>query len=140
MTTPAVRPIDLWVVAQTIWGEARGEPFDGKVGVAWVLLNRQTLHLRWKDRTLAAICHAPSQFSCWLPTDPNARKVAQITLADPAFVDCMEVALSVLGGRRPSPVDGATHYYADTIPAPAWAHGHTPVAHIGHHLFFAGVA
>ena len=31
---------DLWIFAKTIWAEARGEPLEGQIAVANVILNR----------------------------------------------------------------------------------------------------
>ena len=39
---------DLNILTLTIYGEARGEPHEGKVGVAWSARNRATADL-WSD-------------------------------------------------------------------------------------------
>jgi len=131
---------DLWTIAQTIYGEARGEPHEGQVAVAWVIVNRQRLHPRWHRKSLAAICKAPYQFSCWNAGDPNRAKIEDVALNDHTFAVCVHIAVDVLTGRSIDSTYGATHYYAATTPAPRWAVGKTPSARIGHHLFFANIA
>lgn len=130
---------DLWVLAQTIYGEARGESLDGQTAIAWVVRNRAEQHPRWQGTTIAAICHAPRQFSCWNASDVNRPLLLAVTLNEPVFVRCLHTALAVLGEERPSPVGAATHYYAGAR-APAWARGKTPVAVIGAHRFFEDIA
>lgn len=39
----------------------------------------------------------------------------------------------------PDPTGGATHYYADSIPAPAWAAQATACGKFGRQLFFRNV-
>jgi hypothetical protein len=130
---------DLWTVAQTLVGEARGEPFLGQVAVAWVIRNRQEHHVRWQGMCLADICTSRAQFSCWNAKDPNRPVIQALTLDDPIFVHALHVALTVLGNEIGSPVGLATHFYAGTR-VPAWAKGKTPVVVIGRHRFFEHIA
>jgi len=132
---------DFWTVAQTCWGEARGEGFDGLVAVVWVVRNRHERHPRWLGKTLTAICKAPYQFSCWNYGDPNYLKIQYVALDDAAFVEALRATTGVLGGLLSSPVGGATHYYAASITVPPrWAEGKEPVCVIGNHTFFADIA
>lgn len=141
---PKITHEDLWVLSQVIYGEARGEPIEGQRAVAWVVLNRERLHPRWRGKSLSTIARAPWQFSCFNKNDPNREKLNTVGLEDMTFAQCVQVALDVLTGRVPDPTHGATHYYAEHLAArdasPPWAHGQTPSAHIGHHLFFAEIA
>ena len=62
-------PIDnatdpLRAMAATVWGEARGEPFEGKVAVAWVIINRSRKP-GWWGEDIRSVCSARWQFSCW---------------------------------------------------------------------------
>lgn len=127
---------DLWITASTIWGEARGEPVEGQYAVAHVILNRSVR----RKLSPAQVCQQPWQFSCWLKNDPNMMKMLMLDLGNPVFCRLVRIALEVLSGYHASNVGSAAHYYADSIVAPAWAVGQTPVAHIGHHLFFEGIA
>lgn len=130
---------DLWTTALTVWGEARGEGSPGMYAVAWVIRNRHDIHPRWKGLTMTAICKAPWQFACWNKDAPNRGKMADVSLDDRSFVLCLQAGVEVLGGVVSPVVGRATHYYADTMSTPPkWAEG-SPVAVIGHHLFFEGV-
>jgi N-acetylmuramoyl-L-alanine amidase len=124
--------------ARTVWGEARGEGAAGMAAVAHVLLNR-VKDGRWGN-TLAAVCLAPWQFSCWNAGDPNRRKMLELDETDALFTECVAAV-----GNAPSmddPTHGATHYYnpAGVITTPAWVAGATPTAKVGHHLFHKDVA
>ena len=132
--------VDVWTVAQTCYGEARGGGSPGIYAVAWVIRNRHDYHKRFTGKTLASICRALHQFSCWNLGDPNRDKLRSVSLDDRSFVMCLQAVVEVVGGLVFSPVGRATHYYADTLDTPpAWATG-SPVAVIGHHLFFEGIA
>jgi spore germination cell wall hydrolase CwlJ-like protein len=126
---------DLWVTAQTIYGEARGEPVAGQYAVAHVILNRARKHAqRPKD-----VCLQPFQFGCWTPTDPNYEKILDLDLSNQVFVRCVQVALEVLAGLSTDPTHEATHYHTTSI-LPSWAKGHTPCYRVGHHVFYNEVA
>ena len=128
---------DIDVMALTIWGEARGESFDGKVGVAWVIRNRMSKspQYNWPDN-IRGVCKQPSQFSCWNPGDPNLGQLTTLTEADSNFRECKEIARKVVKGELSDVSNGADHYYANYIATPDWARGKTPVATIGVHRFY----
>jgi N-acetylmuramoyl-L-alanine amidase len=130
---------DLWVLASTVWGEARGEPREGKYAVAWVVRNRLEHHPTWQGKTVMEVCRSPWQFSCWNIQDPNYTKVVALTMEDLIFVTCLHIAVDVLGNEVASPVGRATHYYSGTR-VPAWARGKTPVRVLGRHRFFEDIA
>lgn len=133
---------DLDILARTVFGEARGEPWLGRVAVAYVVLNRvrrPSWWSRWVDGftsdTVAAVCRKKAQFSCWNPGDPNRRAIEQATVEDPVFLECLTAASVALAGLVPDPTDGADHYHTLTV-SPPWSRGVTPVARIGQHLFY----
>jgi hypothetical protein len=133
---------DHYLLARTIYGEARGESFEGKVAVAWVVVNRLNADSARLDRLygndIGDICTKPLQFSCWHWKDPNYKLLQAAKLdTDPAFRACLGAACSVLAEAVPDPTSGATHYYAASLKTPpAWAKGKEPCATIGKHLFF----
>jgi spore germination cell wall hydrolase CwlJ-like protein len=126
----------LWILAQTIFGEARGEPLLGQYAVGHVVLNRAS-DPRW-GRSIAAVCLQRYQFSCWLAEDPNRARLDHVSLQDPAFVQCLQVALAILSGAHADQTQGATHYHTTAV-RPAWAREHTPCYTIGHHVFYNDV-
>ena len=134
------------VVALTLYGEARGEPLEGQLAVASVLLNRKA-DGRW-GRTFVQVCLAKRQFSCWNESDPNAALLARIEAdidhfapIDAALRRCLWIADGLVAGLVPSTVKSATHYYAKTLrDTPRWARSGTLVGRVGNHLFFEHVA
>jgi hypothetical protein len=133
------------VAGLTVYGEARGEPVLGMLGVLSVLHNRAAA----KNRTLAEIAFQPYQFSCWNENDPNfpmLLQAARASLAGTLGFDAVRDVCCHLGSRlveeKLSDVTaGATHYHAVTIPAPIWTR--TPAkctVQIGRHRFFSHVA
>lgn len=127
---------DHLIVAATIWGEARGERADGKVAVAWTIRHRAR-RPRWWGRDWRSVCLKPWQFSCWNENDPNRAKLADPTRWDKpeVWLECLAVAVVVMAGGVPDPVNGATHYHTRQI-RPAWAAKLKQVAEVGNHLFY----
>ncbi len=134
---PVGDPAVIQVVAQTLWGEARGESERGMQAVACVIEERR--RRRWMKATNAAeVCLAPMQFSCWNRNDPNrARMEAVVRQPDAAYTRALAIAQALVAGELEDITDHATHYYAASMPAPpSWARGKRPCATVGHHLFF----
>jgi len=128
---------DLVVLARTIYGEARGEPWPGKLAVAWVVRNRVQLG-GWWGRNVEAVCQKPYQFSCWNPHDANREVITQVTAATPAFRDCLAAAAAVLCDLEPDHTGAATHYHALGL-HPSWAEGQRHTCIIGQHVFYTGI-
>jgi len=134
------------VVGLTLYGEARGEPLEGQLAVASVLLNRRA-DGRW-GQTFTSVCRAPWQFSCWNVTDPNRATLDRLaadlehgTVTDAALRRCLWIADGVVAGVLPSTVRAATHYVVATLsPQPKWAKTGHLVAIIGRHAFYSMVA
>jgi spore germination cell wall hydrolase CwlJ-like protein len=139
---------DAETLARTIYGEARGELYPGKIAVGCVIANRARLaasymarkgrpHPLYGNGTLASACQAPWQFSCWNAGDPNRAKLLVVRLTDPVMAICVKAARSAALG--PDITKGSTHYYAAGSEPPGWAVGKTPAISIGHHLFFNNI-
>lgn len=136
---------DVLIAARTIYGEARGEPYEGKKAIAHVLINR------WerkdgqfgRDDTLATACLRHLQFTAWSESDPNFAAMFKVTADDPAFRASWRAVLEAID--EPDPTKGATHYHTIAKPSyasawpPVWADKHVPSATIGHHLFYNDV-
>lgn len=119
----------IYHMASTVYGEARGEPFMGKVGVAWVILNRAK-NPRWWGEDIISVCLHKKQFSCWNKSDPNRNACFNRAnyyhdedyLRDPVFRECFLATLCVLHGIISDPTFGSDHYHANGIPKkPSWA-------------------
>lgn len=133
------------VMAATIWGEARGETYKGKVAVAWVIRNRAESPTWWGS-DIESVCLKPYQFSCWNSGDPNVKKVRQIGLEwdgsikavnETVVQECVAAALAVIRGKEPDDTDGSTHYHTVAI-EPDWAKGKVGTR-LGNHLFYNDV-
>lgn len=130
---------DLIIGAKTIYGEARGETAEGRVAVGCVIRNRY--NLRWRRaKTVADVCLAPSQFSCWNESDPNRRILTEETFdcLEPTFFSCLESMRYVLLHKDFDITNGATHYHARQI-MPFWAKGVTPCYKVGNHWFYNNI-
>lgn len=128
---------DLTTMAQTAWGEARGDGIMGMLGVLWVIHNRAE-DGRWPDSP-QEVCHQPLQFSAWNLDNPNREKMQNVTRQDPLYAAALEMARTILEDQdTQDPTAKATHYYRGGIERPGWAQHMTFVARIGHHNFFRG--
>jgi spore germination cell wall hydrolase CwlJ-like protein len=136
-----VNQTDLDTLARTIWGEARGEGMTGMWAVANVIMNRYRLVQSSKGRaaqwgsTVAGICRKKYQFSCWLPSDPNYKKLISVTENDSLFRTALSIAKNALQYRLTDITGGATFYHTTGV-APAWSKGIVPVRVIGSHKFY----
>ncbi|MHC8404283.1 cell wall hydrolase [Pseudomonas sp. TMB3-21] len=135
------------ILARTLWGEARGEDFIGQIAVAWTIRNRVEMDLHndgkpdWWGEGYAVVCLKPLQFSCWNQNDPN---YAYLSGAKPIpareFARAQTAADHVVDSTAPDPTNGATHYYATTMPrSPTWTKGAKQTLKLGQHVFFKDV-
>lgn len=134
--TAAVRERQLDCLAKNIYYEAGSEPFEGKVAVAQVTINRTESGLFPSDICQAiyqknivyekVIC----QFS-WYCENPGA---STKSMNGPVYAESMEVAKKVLleNFRLPKLTE-ALYFHGDYI-NPAW--NKQPLIKIGHHIFY----
>ena len=122
-------------MAQTIFGEARGESMQGQIAVAWVIRNRADKPSWWGGPSIESVCRKPAQFSCWLASDPNFPLLTAATSSDPHFLQALGISALVILRQLPDPTQGSTHYYADSVPPPSWASSLVPTVKIGAHQF-----
>jgi spore germination cell wall hydrolase CwlJ-like protein len=133
--TAQMRQTQLDCLARNIYHEAGYEPFEGKVAVAQVTLNRVASGVFPSD--VCKVVYQKNivyekvlcQFS-WYCDQASFKK----PLNGPAYYESMEVAKKVLleGFRLPS-VKEALFYHADYV-NPKW--GKQPIAKIGRHIFY----
>lgn len=135
--TAAERDRQLTCLARNIYFESATEPFEGKVAVAQVTLNRAT-----SGQFPADICgvvyqktrftaHTVCQFS-WYCNSPSALKVRSPAL----YAESMEVAKKVLlENFRLDGMKDALYYHADYV-NPGWRK--EKIAKIGRHIFYRG--
>ena len=115
-------------LARALWFEARGEPPEGRIAVASVVLARAA-DPRW-PKDLCATIRAPRQFSFVVrgasPQIPDAHDAQ-------AFTD---LARAVASGRLKSTRPTALYYHA-AYAHPVWRRALAPLGRIGAHLFYA---
>ena len=127
---------DVDILARTIYGEARGELF--KYGIASLIAIANVVFNRAKKNfapTVAEVCMAPYQFSCWNEHDINYKKIKEVTTECSVFRTCREVAINVLSDKWPDLTDGCDHYHNKAI-RPAWAMYLEPKRVFGSHYFY----
>ncbi len=124
---------DTALAAATIWQEARGEPYEGKLAVAEVIRNRVRERYA-SDGTVAGTVMRPKQFSGWNSDDPNRIPSLKLDDGDRIVADCIR-AWKEATEHNTNLVRGALLYYAPALAAPAWARGCAELARIGGHVF-----
>ena len=135
--TTEVRERQLSCLATNIYREAGNEPFEGKVAVAQVTLNRTQNPNFPKDvcgvvydKTVVmkkVVC----QFSWHCDSAARTRPINK-----EAYAESYEVAKKVLlEGFRLSTLNNALYYHADYV-NPKW--GKQRIAKIGAHIFYSG--
>lgn len=124
---------DQFIWALTVWREARGEPYQGQVAVAWEILNAAKKY----SRSIYAECTHPLRYSS--VTYKKDPQLANFPLEkEPNWVTIQHLIEDIVAGKLTDPTNGATLYYADTIPFPeSWDKTKVQeTVHIGHHIFF----
>lgn len=133
--TAKVRQAQLDCLARNIYHEAGYEPFEGKVAVAQVTINRAE-----SGQFPSDICQVVyqknvvyervlCQFS-WYCSTASLQK----PMNGPVYTESMEVAKKVLlEGFRIKDLNTALYYHADYV-NPGW--GKKPIAKIGRHIFY----
>lgn len=115
---------DIYLMAQVVYCESRGEDFDGKVAVASVILNRLVSH-RFPD-TVAEVIFQPNAFSCINDGKINVKP-------DGNSFDAVYKALS-----GEDPTSDSTFFYNPAIATSAWTNkiNKKDAVRIGNHIFF----
>jgi spore germination cell wall hydrolase CwlJ-like protein len=125
---------DFDAVVRTVYGEAAGEPPEGRKAVAAVIANRA----RAAGTTLRDEALKPNQFEPWGDSAARQRMLA-LRPTDPKYQQIASEVRDVLE-RGNDPTGGATHFYAPKAQAalgrsvPSWATGRG--FRLGNHLFF----
>jgi N-acetylmuramoyl-L-alanine amidase len=109
------------LLARAVYSEARGEPFQGQVAIAAVILNRVE-HENFPD-SISDVIFQPSAFTAvqdgqfWLTPDSSAYEAVEKALA----------------GNDPS--GGATFYYNPVTATSQWIYSRPIITAIGKHVF-----
>lgn len=112
---------DLQLMANAVYGEARGEPYEGQVAVAAVILNR--LESPDFPNTIAEIIFQPGAFTAvadgqiWLEPDERAK----------------QAVLDAMNGWDPS--ENALYYFNPNTATSKWIWTRPQIKQIGNHIF-----
>ena len=103
------------LLAALIHAEARGEPYQGKVAVGAVVLNRVD-DPRWPD-TVEAVVLQPGQFATPTQATPEAKKAAQEALSGV------------------NPVGDSVYFYNPKVSRCSWILSREVTVQVGNHTF-----
>lgn len=112
---------DIQLMAQAVYGEARGEPYEGKVAVAAVILNR--VEDDKFPNTVSGVIFQPGAFTAvsdgqiWLEPDESAYQAVR----------------DAINGWDPS--NGALYYFNPDTATSAWIWSRPQIKQIGKHIF-----
>lgn len=120
---------DVYIVARTIYLEARGEPYEGKMGVASVIYNRANGDIE----EFASVCLSPNQFSCWRKENIGNLKIMN-AVDRRAFMECVNISKSMFKKDFMPTID-ATHYFNPKLASPSWGSEMKGAIYIGNHKF-----
>jgi len=124
------------LLARMIFGEARGESYQGRIAVAYSAVNRLQNPGRFGGN-LRQVLLRRAQYSCFNLGDPNRTRLMNPMRYDASnFRECLGVARNVLGRRVADPTNGANHYFNPNTANPSWANRMTRTARIGNHDFY----
>ncbi|MEG1509094.1 MAG: spore cortex-lytic enzyme [Clostridia bacterium] len=112
---------DVYLLAKCIYAEARGEPYEGKVAVGAVVLNR-VKHPDFPN-TIAGVIYQPWAFT--------AVHDGQINLTPDA--ECKRAAQDAINGWDPS--NGCIYYYNPATATSKWIFSRKVMLTIGKHKF-----
>ena len=131
---PSFSHVELECLALNIYHEARGEPANGQLAVAHVVLNRASDH-RFPDQICDVVKEGGHQvlhrcqFSWWCDG------LSDQPVDHQAWQSSRQTAWTVLAQNTSDPSRGALWYHADYV-NPYWASAKRPVATIGRHIFY----
>jgi spore germination cell wall hydrolase CwlJ-like protein len=118
---------DWHCLAQAIYFESRGEPLDGQVAVAEVVLNR--VDSRSYPKSVCGVTNQGCQFSYTCDGLSDTMKSALPRQR------AEKIASLMLAGRARTITDGATHFHTRSV-RPDWSRRFTRTTAIGHHIFY----
>jgi spore germination cell wall hydrolase CwlJ-like protein len=120
-------------LAEAIYFESRGEPLDGQVAVAEVVLNR--VDDRRFPGTVCGVTNqgAGSGRGCQFSYACDGR--SDVMKSTAARIRAEKLAALMLGGHPRIVADGATYFHTRSV-RPSWARKMTRTTAIGHHYFY----
>ncbi|MFB5661647.1 spore cortex-lytic enzyme [Alteribacillus sp. HJP-4] len=112
---------DIQLMANAVYGEARGEPYEGQVAVAAVIINR--INSATFPNTAAGVIFEPRAFTA----------VADGQIYMTPNEEARKAVLDAINGQDPS--DGAIYYFNPDTATSGWIWGRPQIKNIGKHVF-----
>lgn len=116
-----VNSSNTYLLAKVVYAEARGEPYNGKVAIAAVVLNR--VKSPSFPNTISGVVYQPGAFT--------AVSDGQINLAPDT--EALRAARDAMNGVDPT--NGAIYYYNPRVATNKWIRTRRVVTTIGKHVF-----
>jgi N-acetylmuramoyl-L-alanine amidase len=127
---------DIDIMARTLFGEAKANDADDAKAIAWVIRNRLSYQKKRWGLSLADVCLARLQFSCWNSNDPNRKRITDASYENNAWLRrCRKIAQNVVDDIYIDPTSISTHYHTPAV-KPKWSKGKQPVYITKGHKFF----
>jgi N-acetylmuramoyl-L-alanine amidase len=115
---------ELNCMAKAIYYEANVEPFEGKIAVAHVILNRT--NNAYRPKSICAVVRQPGQFTWYYPG----------VFDDEVGNKYRSLAKEVVEGFHPDVTGGSEYFHRDIGHRPRWTRNLQPSGKIGHHVFY----
>jgi len=122
------------VFAKTLYAEARGEPVEGRIWVAWVIKNRARMNKTyWGGSSIKSVCLKEGQFECWNNKSDIEIKEKQVYEQIRQLTDKIYDA-----PHGDDPTGGTDHYHnpKKEDPDQPWVRNCDKVREIGDHVFY----
>ena len=121
-----------YVLAATLYAEARGEGVRGMTAAGAVIRRRASLNRSyWGGSQIKDVCLHPWQFECW-----NGRDSIRVDETH-AFEQALDVARKIISGNFRDETGGADHYNnPDKEGYPEWTRNCNMTVKIGNHQFY----
>ena len=120
-------------IAQAVYFEARGEPFEGRMAVAQVIQTRIADTRYPNDACAVVFQNARRRNRCQFSFACDG--MSDRPRSGSAWQSAVRLARLVNTGRLRDLTGQATHYHADYV-SPPWAKGSKPTVTIGRHRFY----
>lgn len=131
------KDFESWLLALTLWREARGTSDDAITGVACSIRNRTLKPAWWNSDTAGSylsVILCPMQYSSFNRVDANSTKFPYSS--DTVMPRIAQIAQAVMDGTQPDCVAGAQSYFDVSIAAPDWTRSMEFTVQIGPFRFY----
>ena len=127
---------DLELLTMLLIGEAEGEPWESKVGVALTVRNRVKAVRKAFGRGWHGVMLHPHQFSCFTSKSAIKRMFHHRRKKTPVWQECWKIALATYLDLISDFVGGPLYYHSTSISKPASWKGVRKLDTIGNHVFY----